>query len=93
MHFKFILGLLATIGATASALPTSDGVEDKALEARAITRWNASGGCLTNWGGRCNAACKAEAAGRGCRGSLGSSIDGADCTNPFKSTCRCSCET
>ncbi|KAH7557907.1 hypothetical protein BM1_05179 [Bipolaris maydis] len=91
MHPKFILSLLATITATASALPTSDGVEAKSIEARAIARWNASGGCLTNWSGRCNAACKAEAAGHKCKGSIGSSIDGAGC-GLFKSYCKCSCE-
>ncbi|EUC39560.1 hypothetical protein COCMIDRAFT_111230, partial [Bipolaris oryzae ATCC 44560] len=57
----------------------------------AIPRWNASGGCLTNWSGRCNAACKAEAAGHRCKGSISSSIDGAGC-GLFKSNCNCSCE-
>jgi hypothetical protein len=92
MHLKFVLGFLATIGATASALPTSDGTEAKTLEARGLARWNASGGCLTNWSGRCNAACKAEAAGHSCKRSIGSSIDGDGCS-VFKSYCKCSCET
>ncbi|KAF2274087.1 uncharacterized protein EI97DRAFT_460482 [Westerdykella ornata] len=105
MHPKFILGLLSALAATSFASPTpadnavaevADLVQREAnaeFDKRAIIRWNASGGCRTDWSGRCNAACRSEAYNKGCKaGTVGSAIDGGDCTNPFKSHCKCHCE-
>ncbi|KAG7284840.1 hypothetical protein NEMBOFW57_009455 [Staphylotrichum longicolle] len=37
------------------------------LETRAPTKWQAAGGCRTDWGGNCLNKCKAEAPGKGNR--------------------------
>lgn len=69
MHPKLLLVSLAAVAAAMPSPATVDNAQVEAesdISARAdYTRWNASGGCKTDWGGRCLNQCKSEAKSKG----------------------------
>lgn len=72
--------------------PPADNADDLVLEARAPpTKWQASGGCKTDWGGKCLNQCKKEAKSMGQKCKLGSNIWKDECWLGW-SVCTCYCK-
>ncbi|KXX73460.1 hypothetical protein MMYC01_210017 [Madurella mycetomatis] len=69
MQLKLLLvGLVAVAAAMPSpaTVDNAQGETESDISARADYRkWNASGGCKTDWGGRCLNKCKSEAKSKG----------------------------
>jgi cytochrome c553 len=91
---KFTL-LLATLITAAAAAPAPEAAAAPAeagdVSTLATKKWTASGGCKTDWAGRCNAQCIGEAKQKGykCK-EVDSDITGSNCFVGW-STCKCTC--
>lgn len=99
MQSKFLILSVAAIGmampspaddGTTPAVEAAIGTADAALiDARAPpTKWQAKGGCKTDWGGKCLNQCKKEAKDKGQTCKLGSNIWKSDC---WLGWCVCDC--
>lgn len=87
MQLKLLFLSLAT---AVIAIPSA--ADDSILEARAPpTKWEAKGGCKTDWGGRCLNQCKSEARSMGQTCRIGSNIWKSDCWLGW-SVCTCYCK-
>ena len=95
MQVKSILLISGfTALATCTAIPAPVAVADDAtIQARATQQWTASGGCKTDWGGRCYAMCLGEAQTKwpnlDCT-SVSGVISGSNCWVGWN-ICRCTC--
>ncbi|KAL2147993.1 hypothetical protein VTI28DRAFT_49 [Corynascus sepedonium] len=80
-----------------AALPTADTNTnaDGSVSSRAIKKWQAKGGCKTDWAGRCKTQCMGEAMQKGykCgRNAIDSDISSSHCI-PGWNVCECTCFT
>lgn len=98
MQLKFLLGLL-TAATAAVALPAADNQAADAVAAPAddvsvlaMREWQASGGCKTDWAGRCNAQCIGEAKQKGykCKNIDSTISSNGGCVWGWN-TCECTC--
>lgn len=97
MQSKLLIISLAAIGMampspaddTTQAVTAFDSVENLLIDTRAPpTKWQAKGGCKTDWGGKCLNQCKKEAKDKGQTCKIGSNIWKSDC---WLGWCVCDC--
>lgn len=93
MQFKLaaILALATAVAALPAAENSQPADGNDGVSILATRKWQASGGCKTDWAGRCNAQCIGEASQKGykCK-DIDSDITGSNCFIGW-STCECTC--